>query len=60
MTPAMALAAMTPETPNLKTLAARVDAIVDRLAKERLQIGLHTDGTPSMWVEGREIQLGKE
>jgi hypothetical protein len=30
-------------------------AFYDRLGKERLRIGLHTDGTPAMWVEGREI-----
>jgi hypothetical protein len=27
----------------------------NRLGKERLRIGLHSDGTPAMWVEDREI-----
>jgi hypothetical protein len=27
----------------------------DRIGDERLRIGLHTDGTPSMWAEGQEI-----
>ena len=27
----------------------------DRIGKERLRIGLHTDGTPAMWVDGREV-----
>lgn len=27
----------------------------DRLGTERLKIGLLTDGTPAVWVEGREI-----
>jgi hypothetical protein len=93
---------MTPETPEHRTLAARLDAILDRLAKleiqvrslvtsqtveakefvvrddrreirarlemqqyapcltfydrlgkERLRIGLQTEGTPALWVEGR-------
>lgn len=29
----------------------------DRLGKERLRIGLRTEGSPSLWVEGREIPL---
>jgi hypothetical protein len=29
----------------------------DRLGKERLRIGLRNDGSPSLWVEGREIPL---
>jgi hypothetical protein len=97
---------MTPEAPEHRTLAARLDAILDRLAKlelqvralvksqtveakefvvrdergqirarlemqeyapcitfyerlgkERLRIGLRTDGSPSRWVEEREIPL---
>jgi hypothetical protein len=28
-----------------------------RLGKERLRIGLRNDGSPSHWVEGREISL---
>ena len=27
----------------------------DRIGRERLRIGLRTDGTPSMWVEGRAV-----
>jgi hypothetical protein len=27
----------------------------NRLGKERFRIGLHSDGTPAMWVEDREI-----
>jgi hypothetical protein len=27
----------------------------DSSGKERLKIGLHTDGTPAMWADGREI-----
>ena len=99
---------MTPETPEHRALAARLDAILDRLAKlelqvcslvtsqtveakefvvrddrgeirarlemqeyapcltfndrlgkERLRIGLRTDGSPSRWVEGREIPIDK-
>ncbi len=29
----------------------------DRTGRERLRIGLHTDGTPAMWVEGRAVPL---
>ena len=29
----------------------------DNIRKERLRIGLHTDGTPAMWVEGRAVPL---
>ena len=29
----------------------------DRLGKERLRIGLRTDGSPSLQVEGREVPL---
>jgi hypothetical protein len=29
----------------------------DRTGRERRRIGLHTDGMPSMWVEGREIPV---
>jgi len=29
--------------------------LLDRAGKERLRIGLHTDGTPSRWVEGHEV-----
>ncbi len=31
----------------------------DRSGKERLKIGLRTDGTPAMWVEARETPLEK-
>jgi len=31
--------------------------LLDSTGRERLRIGLHTDGTPSMWVEGQEIPL---
>jgi hypothetical protein len=31
----------------------------DRSGKERLKIGPRTDGTPAMWVEGREISLDR-
>ncbi len=31
----------------------------DRAGKERLRIGLRKDGTPAMWVEGRETPLEK-
>ena len=31
--------------------------LFDATGRERLRIGLHTDGTPSMWVEGQEIPL---
>ncbi len=31
----------------------------DRLGKERLRIGLRTDGSPSLWVEDREIPLDR-
>ena len=97
---------MTPDAPDLRTLAARLEVLADRLAmlevrvralmesqtvdakefivrddrggirarfemqqdapcltfydgagKERLKIGLQTDGTPAMWVEGRESPL---
>jgi hypothetical protein len=27
----------------------------DRIGRERLRIGLHTDGTPAMWAEGRAV-----
>ncbi len=27
----------------------------DRNGRERLRIGLHTDGTPAMWEEGQEV-----
>ena len=29
----------------------------DRAGKERLRIGLHTDGRPAMWVDVREVPL---
>jgi len=29
----------------------------DRTGRERLRVGLHTDGTPAVWAEGREIPL---
>ncbi len=29
----------------------------DQTGRERLRIGLRPDGTPSMWVEGREVAL---
>jgi hypothetical protein len=29
----------------------------DHSGRERLRIGLHQDGTPSMWVEGRAVPL---
>ena len=31
--------------------------LFDSTGRERLRIGLHTDGTPSMWVEGKEMPL---
>ena len=31
--------------------------LLDSTGRERLRIGLHADGTPSMWVEGQEIPL---
>jgi hypothetical protein len=31
----------------------------DRAGKERLKIGLRTDATPALWVEGRETSLEK-
>ena len=31
--------------------------LFDAAGRERLRIGLHTDGMPSMWVEGREVPL---
>ena len=33
-------------------------AFYDRLGKERLRIGLHSDGTPAMWVDNHEVPLG--
>jgi hypothetical protein len=99
---------MTADVPKLKTLAARLEVLADRLAmvevqvralmesqtvdakefvvrddrgeirarlemqgysphlifydrsgKERLKIGLRTDATPAIWVEGRETPLEK-
>ena len=29
----------------------------DRTGRERLRIGLHSDGTPALWVDGREVPL---
>jgi hypothetical protein len=34
--------------------------LFDSDSRERLRIGLQTDGTPSMWVEGQEIRFAKE
>ncbi len=31
----------------------------DRLGKERLKIGMRTDGTPALWVEGIEHDPGE-
>ena len=33
-------------------------ALFDATGRERLRIGLHTDGLPAIWVEGREVPLG--
>ncbi len=29
-----------------------------RTGRERLRVGLHHDGTPGLWVEGREVPFG--
>ena len=34
--------------------------LFDSNGRERLRIGLQTDGTPAMWVEGQEKRLAKE
>ena len=31
--------------------------LFDATGWERLRIGLHTDGSPAIWVEGREVPL---
>jgi hypothetical protein len=32
-------------------------AFYNALGKERLRIGLHSDGTPATWVDNREVSL---